>query len=305
MIVAVLAAVAAVLAVAGAGPSLARRLPPRWAVWLVGPAIVGAAGSGVFVLAVVTFLWVAQLSEVAEHGSWSGPALQALDPISAPVSMAAGLLLMPASAWAAWTVWARLREIRTWSRIERQLPVDEGAVRVLDTTDIDAFTLPSGTVLVTTGLLDALTPAERRIVVAHERSHRRHRHVWWRLAVDLAAALNPLLRRAANAVGDMTERWADEDAARVAGRREVATAIGRVALLRSARSRPSVAGATGGSVPDRVRALLAPPPRVRAGHLAAALALVMAVAVTVLAVQQSGESLFESATRPASVTAPH
>jgi beta-lactamase regulating signal transducer with metallopeptidase domain len=148
----------------------------------------------------------------------------------------------------------------------------------------------------------ALTEAEREIVLAHERSHRLHQHAWWRLAVDLAAAINPLLRPTARAVTHMTERWADEDASRIADRRMVAVTIGRVALLRTHRPSASTPAATGGQVPQRVRALLDPPPRTRPAHLLAVLLLLAAVACTTLAVERTGEALFENAER-ASATA--
>ena len=69
------------------------------------------------------------------------------------------------------------------------------------------------------------------MLIAHEQSHRAHRHTWWTLAADLAAAVNPPLRPTARGVRDATERWADKDAARITDRRLVAATIARVALL--------------------------------------------------------------------------
>src|SRR5262249_29492986 len=160
---------------------------------------------------------------------------------------------------ALWTIrtFARyLQQILLLHRIERDLPASRDRVSVVHTSDINAYTLPSGRVLVTDGLLEALTPVERDIVMAHERSHREHLHTWWKLAFDIAAAVNPLMRPAARAIADMTERWADEDAARVADRRSVALTIGRIALLRTGSAAIPAAAATGGQVPQRVRALL-------------------------------------------------
>jgi hypothetical protein len=303
MVAAAVAAIIAVVAVAAAGPLLARRLPPRWAVWLLGLAAIGAAGSGVFVLGVLTFLWLGQLGDIADEGSWSASALRATDPISRGVSITAGLLLVPATAWTLRTLIRQVRRMVCWHRIERDLPAGDDSVSVLDTDDIDAFTLPSGRVLITQGLLAALSPAERQIVLAHERSHRLHQHAWWRLAVDLAAAVNPLLRPTARAVAHMTERWADEDASRIANRRMVAVTIGRVALLRTHRTPASTAAATGGQVPQRVRALLNPPPRTRPAHLLAVLLLLAAVASTTVAVERTSEALFENAEQASATTA--
>lgn len=61
------------------------------------------------------------------------------------------------------------------------------------------------------------------------------------------------------------ERWADEDAARtVGGRRVVARAIGKAALVSAGSPVATLAGfAASGPVPRRVAALLGPAPAVR------------------------------------------
>jgi hypothetical protein len=56
--------------------------------------------------------------------------------------------------------------------------------------------------------------------------HLAHRHVFWTLTADLAAAVNPLLRPTATTVGHVIERWADEDTADLLGdRRLLATTV--------------------------------------------------------------------------------
>ena len=70
---------------------------------------------------------------------------------------------------------------------------------------------------------------ERRAVLAHERSHLRHRHHLHQTAAVLAAAANPLLYRLPAAVALSTERWADEDAAAACDRRSVAEALTGIA----------------------------------------------------------------------------
>jgi hypothetical protein len=60
------------------------------------------------------------------------------------------------------------------------------------------------------------------------------------------------------------ERWADEEAARAVGDRALtARTIARVALLVKSNQQVPTMAATGGDVPDRVRALLTAPPRRR------------------------------------------
>ncbi len=122
-----------------------------------------------------------------------------------------------------------------------------------------------GRVVVTTGLLDRLRPAERRALFAHERAHLAARHDRFLLAVQLAARANPFLRPLRTAVAYTAERWADEEAARVIGsRRTVARAIGTAALVSRGTPVPTLAGlAARGPVPRRVAALLGPAPAVR------------------------------------------
>jgi hypothetical protein len=95
------------------------------------------------------------------------------------------------------------------------------------------------------------------------------------------------------------ERWADEDAARDVGDRDVvARTIARTALLQHAAYQPeraATAAATGGDVPRRVRALLAPPPRQHPLALAALAGLLVAGVLATVAVERSGDRLFDQA----------
>ena len=307
MNLAVLAALAACFGFCMAGPYLARMLPPRAAVPLLVPSAVMAASCAVFVLGTVVFTWVGQLAEVAEYGTWSPHALHVLNPIPAGVAVAAGTLLVPAAAWfigsAARTGWALLAVHRAC----RHLTSTTGAaVVVVESGDLQAFTTPGlhARIVVTTGMLAALDPPGRQVLLAHEQSHRTHRHIWWTLTADLAAAVNPLLRPTARAIRDATERWADEDAARICDRRLVAATIAHVALLSAHRPTSAVAAATGGQVPRRVAAMLHPPPRIRARDLAVLVALTLAVALGAFAVERAGEALFEHAKKPVTATAP-
>jgi Zn-dependent protease with chaperone function len=300
---AVIAALIACLAFAAAGPRLARVLTPAAAVRLLVPAALLAAGAGVFVLGTVTFTWLGQLAEVAEFGHWSPQRLQALNPIPPVASLIAGGLLLPIAVWTISSVARTVQGLWIAQRTCRQLDNPDGSpIVVMDSTDPDAFTITGVTArtVVTTGILAALDADGRRILLAHERSHRAHRHTWWTLAADLAAAINPLLRPTAHAIRHATERWADEDAAATADRRRVAATIAQVALLRTQRPKPSTtAAATGGSVPQRIQALLRPPPRTRTRYLGVLAALILALLLGALAVAHTGETLFEQAKQPA------
>ena len=202
-----------------------------------------------------------------------------------------------------------VRDLWEAQRAGRDLGGDASGLIVVDDPRPDAYALPGmrGRVVVSTAMLRALPAAERRVLLAHEASHLRHRHHLYVLAVELSAAANPLLRRVATVVRAEVERWADEDAASDVGdRRLAARALARAAL---ARSRPVTAdlrprrAANGlslrmgeNAVVGRVRALLAPAPlhgRI-VETLAVASILVAVVAVNVDAGQDT-DSLFDHA----------
>ena len=82
----------------------------------------------------------------------------------------------------------------------------------------------------TTGMLRLLDGPQRRAVLAHERAHLHSRHGLMRAAVQLDAALNPLLCTTREVVNFLTERAADESAADEAGRSALAQALSKVAL---------------------------------------------------------------------------
>lgn len=300
---AVTVAVLVGLLFAAAGPQLGRRLAPALATRLLVPASLAVASSTVFVMAVMAFTWVGQFPEVAEQGPWSPDTLRATSPIPASVAITSSALLVPAGILAAVIVVRRIRGLLAVHRICAPLGAP-GSLVVVDSERPDAFATPeaTGRIVVTTGLLRALTGAERRVVLAHERSHISHRHAWWILAADVAAAANPLLRPTAAAIRYATERWADEDAAAaVADRRLVARVVARTALLaRPAAPQAAVPAATGGDVPARVRALLRSPPTRRPLAVAAVAALLFAGGIATVAVERGGERLFENAGIPAS-----
>jgi hypothetical protein len=255
--------------------------------------------STMFVLAVVAFTWLGQFPEIAALGSWSAATLQHDNPIPGPAAIGSALLLPLLGAQAATVIVRRCRALLGVQRSCRHLP-DNSSLVVVDAERADAFTTPQrrGRIVVTTGLLRALDPAERRVVLAHETSHLEHRHPWWVLAAELAAAVNPLLSLTARTVAHTVERWADEDAAvAVANRSLAARTLARTALLmhRGPTVVPGTLGLMNANVPGRVQALLAPPPRRRPGTVAALVALVLICTLAAGAVQQLGERLFEHA----------
>ena len=130
--------------------------------------------------------------------------------------------------------------------------------------------------VVSTAMLRALPPAERRALLAHEAAHLRHHHHLHVQLAELAAAANPLLRPLAAAVHAGVERWADEEAAAEVGDRALAARpLARAGLARAGAGRHRVPGAGDAAVAERTRALLAPRPAGRRGLAAAVVALML------------------------------
>jgi Zn-dependent protease with chaperone function len=300
---AVLLAVVAWIAFALIAPRLARTLPPAAATLALAGGSVMIAASSIIMIVMLVAPSIAQLPEVAELGPWSATKLRSGSPI--PVTAAAGCAALVGAALAgfALTGWRRARAIAAVHRYCQHLPATDANLVVVDSERPDAFAtpLPSGRIVVTTALLRALSADERRALLAHERAHLEHRHAWLVLATDLAAATNPLLRPTTRAVRRTVERWADEEAARAVGDRALlARTIARVALLIKSSEGEQVPAmsATGGDVPDRVRALLTSPPRRR---LLPVLGMAVMLALTLSAgirVDHRTDSVFDRAAVP-------
>ncbi|MFJ9542227.1 M56 family metallopeptidase [Streptomyces sp. NPDC101225] len=284
----VVTAVVAVLA-----PVMARRLPPRPAAWALACVALVTAAGWAGALALLAFTGVAQIPEIAAEGRWSVTVLQAEDPVYLVV--AAGSALVLAAGVVSLAV-AAVRQVRhlLWARRECARLPGGLELAVVDDDAPTAFALPGapGRVVVSRGMLRCLGDVERDALFAHERAHLRGRHHLFQALWRLTAALNPMLRPLASAGGFVLERWADEEAAqRVGDRKAVAHAVGRAALASTASRRPVLA-VSGGSVPQRVRALLGPPPaRRRLPFVAGGLLLVVCCASLVNAASDSDQML--------------
>ncbi|MGH3125624.1 MAG: M56 family metallopeptidase [Streptosporangiaceae bacterium] len=249
----------------------------------------------------LAFTWLGQLPALAALGPWSTRSLDATNPIPDPAAATSLLVLAALTITAIVGITRRIRALLAVYRSYVGWRPTSPLV-VLDDTRPDAFTTPApaGRIVVTAGLLAALTPAERKVVLAHEHAHLRHRHTWWAQAADLATAFNPLLRPTATTVAYAIERWADEDTARLTGDREqVARTLARVALLKhhtpAAIPAAHALPATGGDVPRRVQALLAPPPSRRPLAVAVLAGLLLAGTLATAGAEHTGEQLFEHA----------
>ncbi|HEY6492536.1 MAG TPA: M56 family metallopeptidase [Trebonia sp.] len=287
------------LAAVAAGP-VVDRLPPRAATWLlaVGALVLALASSAVLGLLALSAL--IRLPAVDALGHLSRSAVTSGDAVSLPVAIVAGALLAAAAAAAVTAAWRGVAAIVRAHRHASGLP-GAGAIVVTADAAADAYTVPGWPcrIVVTEGMLRALSARERDVLLAHERTHAANSHYLFTSVARLAAAANPLLRPVAAAVGYAVERWADERAAAETGDRGLAArAVAHAALATSAAppDRDAAVIALGlithdgddpgagkrgkdgprrpGPVPRRVAALLAPPVRLSPLLIAAAVVLV-------------------------------
>src|SRR5712671_6901336 len=262
------------LAAAAARP-VAGRLPPAAATWLLAGSAVALAAASSAVLGLLALTALVRIPLVGAAGEMSEQVISRGDPASVPVAVAAGVLLAAAAAGACRAAWRRTAALLAAARQARRLP-GTGQVVVTGDEAADAYTLPGWPcrIVVTAGMMRALSPPERQVLLAHERAHASGLHYLFTTAARLAAAANPLLRPVAAAVGYTVERWADERAAAITGdrplaARAIATAA-RAAAAAPPRAGPAAALAAvdrqrgmrgAGPVPRRVAALLGPPPQ--------------------------------------------
>ena len=238
------------VAVAVCGATMGhRRLSPAVAARLL-TAI--AVSSLLSVVTAITLLASGLAARVGLEGSvsWCARLLPVHDAIPTPVTEVAAALLIAMGFGA-------FRFSRRWRRsLARWGNAD--ALEVIDVDEPFAYAVPGspGHVVISSGLLKALDPPERRALLEHERAHLRLRHSRYLRLVGMSAAALPLLRPLVDEVRYVTERWADEIAAAAVGsRRVVASAIARTALA----SPPAGAMGLGDSdVAARVQALVAP-----------------------------------------------
>jgi Peptidase family M48 len=314
-----------VLAALAARP-LADRLPPAAATWLLAVSSLALALTSSAVLGLLAMSALVRIPFVAAIGKMSVPVFSRGDTVSLPVAIAAGALLAAAATAAARALGRRGAAIFAAGRQARLLP-GSGVVVVTEDDAADAYTLPGWPcrVVITSGMLRALSAQERAVLLAHERSHAAGSHYLFTTAARLAAAANPLLRPLAAQVGYTVERWADERAAAATGDRPLtARAVARAALATSAappdpgaRAAPLTAlgivtpadhgtyearhrlrgpGLRGaGPVPRRVAALLGPPPRTSPLLVGAAVALVAVSGLSALDAAVSLHALVELA----------
>lgn len=251
-------------------PRMARHGSPALTAWALAVIAAAAAAATAWSLGLLALTLFDDLPPWRALGEDPGRRLPT--PVPDPIAMVAVLLLIGAAVRLVIDARRRLTTVRRLRRVGASYH----GVAVADLPEPMAVAVPGrpGHILVTTAMLRLLDHHERQVMFAHEHAHLRHRHHALVLAAAMAAAVNPLLVPAREAVTYLVERWADEDAAAAVGDRGLAArAIARAALA-TVRPAPSLA-VGGGPVVRRVQALTAPAPRPRHRRLAGLLALLL------------------------------
>ncbi|MEU0933178.1 M56 family metallopeptidase [Embleya sp. NPDC005971] len=211
-------------------------------------------------LGLLTVVGTAQLPGVPLPDHWSDPQVRASIPNVQVIGSLAGAALASALVCVAIVSHRRRRALAALRA--GVATAGDTELTVLPTGPPTAFALPGRRprIVVSASMLARLDADERRALLAHERAHLSGRHDRVLLVATLAMCAHPLLRPMRTAIAYALERCADEAAARVVGdRRVVARAVGKAALAGPVTPRGAMA-ATGGPVPRRVAALLAPTP---------------------------------------------
>ncbi|MFI9808392.1 M48 family metalloprotease [Streptomyces sp. NPDC052301] len=242
------------------GPAIARRVAPALAARVLTSAAVLTAAATTWSLVLLAAALLGDAPPVVREARQDGHPV--VDPVPEAIGLAACAALLVVGLRVHRAVRAGRRTRRALRRLCAGQPADTELI-VAASAVPQAFAIPGrpGRILVTSAMLSALRPAERRVLLAHERAHLAHRHGPLVTAATLAAAANPLLTPVCSAVTFLVERWADEQAASAVGdRRATARALARAALC-AGRARTSCAlHFTDRAVTRRIAALQTGPP---------------------------------------------
>lgn len=181
--------------------------------------------------------------------------------------------LMLVASYAAWlavraaaALWQHRQELLALLRLARRRGRTD-RLRVLESDQPMALAcgIGRGHILLSTALLERLTPTQLRVVLAHEQAHVAHRDVWYRLLAALLSAIQlPGTRRWLLGELDLAlEQRCDLAAATVVGSRlivaDTIVAVEKAFRRHASAGTPPLAKAfLSGFVAERVHALLAP-----------------------------------------------
>lgn len=283
-------------------PLVARRVRPAVATWLLSSGGLAVAAAAVALPLLVLLTAVGQWRPVAALGHWSAGLLRTGQPLGDDTAALAAAVVGVQFALLGVALWRHGRPLVAAWRAASAAP---DALVVLPDDRPLAFALPGwpGRVVASRSLLRALSPAERRVVLAHEQAHLDGRHDLHLVAANLAAAANPLLVPLPTALRLATERWADERAVTAAGgnRALVAQTITRVAAACPARAPGRdpvpVPAMTGAHCARRIDTLVRSPRQRRLGLGMAAVCLSAVPVVAALGAAAQTDQLFQRAER--------
>jgi hypothetical protein len=244
---------------------LGRRLPPaEWARVCAGLLAAGAivVEASLVIQAAPTMLRMAGLEDIAEMCEHVAPGGA---PVGFAAATAAGVIALLAGR-SALGVRGRYRTARVEPEIGWHGDLGGHRLIVLPSEELVAFSTAGrpGQVVMSRGLITALSDDELAAVVRHEVAHVQHRHQRYLLLariVEHSLGLLPMVRRGVTALRCAVERWADEAAAgpRSSGRASVHAALLRVAELTAM---PDIAAfTTPETVAERLEALRTAPAR--------------------------------------------
>ena len=240
------------------------------AVWLTALAsvLVSGAISLFFLIRAAVEGW-AQLAEVVCR-SMSGGACTPVVYRSALFELGLGIaaaLGAYAAATLAWRYGRRLQLAQQQTKSHAEAAYLTGrhlgpGTVVLDVPQRAAYCVPPGIIVVTSGALGILGPAQLDAVLAHERAHLAGRHhLLLAVTKGLAATFPavPLFARAQAEIARLAEMAADDTAAKRTGRRPLIEAL--VAMGTGTAMPASALGAASYAVTARVQRLLDPADR--------------------------------------------
>lgn len=231
-----------------------RRLRPDTATRLITALALLSFAAALWTMLLIVTANVVQMHGIAERLAWCSDVVTRHRGSFTPIGFVA-LGAVIASA-------ASVGRVRVRQRRQRAHNGD-GEIAIIASEQPMAYALPGrrGQVVVSTGMLRSLDAHERRVLLAHERSHLRRRHHRYVRLTEVAAAAMPVLRPVNARLRFAVECWADEDAADETGDRAlVACAIARAALASHSSPRLGLAIADDGVV-ERVEIMLAGPVR--------------------------------------------
>lgn len=237
-------------------PMAARRVRPIFATWLLSCGAMVSATCVVGALGLCALTLAGDNNDVATRGHWSTRVFEHLDPVHRPVAIASSAALIVLVARAVLIAVRRHRALSEVRRSVSDIPAG-GDLVVYASSRIGAFSIPGAAsrVFISTAALRSLSSREIQALVSHERAHLRLRHYGHRHLVRLATALHPLPTGLNRAQEWVTERWADQAAARATSGWDVAAALRHVddTTQGAANGLVLLAGASG--VQQRIHAL--------------------------------------------------